>query len=216
MESLTAPGPWDAASMQAEYERSHAPRPPFPQPDGLQPRDCTACAYCGGVESIAGGRANRKCAQCASVAYCSKECQRKHWKAGHKAVCKVLAANRRSGSAGGGGSTGSAGSAGSGGGATAQATAADRRPDRQALANLAVAATQSEETVRRQLFLEVNSPQRKNGRAVDSPGAARWRAGSPPSLAETQRLRGIPWPGKNAKTGAAARRFHIALLLDQC
>jgi hypothetical protein len=31
---------------------------------------------------------NRKCARCKNVVYCSAECQKKHWKEGHKKVCK--------------------------------------------------------------------------------------------------------------------------------
>jgi hypothetical protein len=34
----------------------------------------------------------RKCAQCLGVLYCSRECQVKHWKDGHKQHCKEIAA----------------------------------------------------------------------------------------------------------------------------
>jgi tetratricopeptide (TPR) repeat protein len=34
------------------------------------------------------------CARCHLVYYCSAECQGKHWKQGHKAVCKAVAATR--------------------------------------------------------------------------------------------------------------------------
>jgi hypothetical protein len=34
----------------------------------------------------------RKCAQCLGVLYCSRECQAKHWKEGHKQHCKEIAA----------------------------------------------------------------------------------------------------------------------------
>ncbi|KAI8363930.1 hypothetical protein BD560DRAFT_455465 [Blakeslea trispora] len=30
----------------------------------------------------------KRCGRCQRVAYCSRECQKEHWKAGHKAVCK--------------------------------------------------------------------------------------------------------------------------------
>ncbi|KAG5180246.1 hypothetical protein JKP88DRAFT_324193 [Tribonema minus] len=53
-----------------------------------------------------------KCGGCGLVAYCSRDCQRQHWKKCHKAVCKVLAA--KAGNHSGhsrGGSTGSGGSA---------------------------------------------------------------------------------------------------------
>lgn len=33
-----------------------------------------------------------KCTQCQSVAYCSRNCQKKHWKAGHREACKAQAA----------------------------------------------------------------------------------------------------------------------------
>jgi hypothetical protein len=65
--------------------------------------------YCAGVEPYEGPAVNssssdgtgepcvrcgqrfpklKVCAQCKTVAYCSRECQLAHWKAGHKAVCK--------------------------------------------------------------------------------------------------------------------------------
>jgi hypothetical protein len=34
----------------------------------------------------------RKCGQCLGVLYCSRECQVKHWKEGHKQHCKEIAA----------------------------------------------------------------------------------------------------------------------------
>ncbi|GFH50004.1 peptidase C19, ubiquitin carboxyl-terminal hydrolase 2 [Chaetoceros tenuissimus] len=46
--------------------------------------DYPSCDYCG--EEFAG---KLFCSQCRSAYYCSKECQKKHWKApnGHKANC---------------------------------------------------------------------------------------------------------------------------------
>jgi hypothetical protein len=32
----------------------------------------------------------KKCSQCKSVQYCSKECQAADWRAGHKVECKIL------------------------------------------------------------------------------------------------------------------------------
>jgi hypothetical protein len=40
------------------------------------------CAHCGNVENP------YTCALCKVACYCSKDCQRKDWKAGHKKVCK--------------------------------------------------------------------------------------------------------------------------------
>ena len=47
------------------------------------------CAQCGHL----GGDQLALCGQCRVVRYCSKECQRKHWKGGHKAACKAVCAN---------------------------------------------------------------------------------------------------------------------------
>ncbi|PRW56533.1 Zinc finger MYND domain-containing 10 [Chlorella sorokiniana] len=38
----------------------------------------------------------KKCSKCSAVAYCSRECQVRHWQeGGHKAECSRLAAERR-------------------------------------------------------------------------------------------------------------------------
>jgi hypothetical protein len=37
-----------------------------------------------------------KCSACGCVSYCSSACQKSDWKAGHKQVCKELAASRAS------------------------------------------------------------------------------------------------------------------------
>ena len=44
---------------------------------------CVAC----GAASGSGGTALKSCDRCKRVSYCGKECQRAHWKAGHKAAC---------------------------------------------------------------------------------------------------------------------------------
>ena len=41
------------------------------------------------------GLGTARCSRCRSVAYCSPECQRAHWKAGHKTECKRLRAAAR-------------------------------------------------------------------------------------------------------------------------
>ena len=120
--------------------------------------DCNACAYCGVIASSGNDKKSptrvSKCGGCQSVAYCSKQCQKKHWKQ-HKGICKMLNAQRTPPDKGGGGRSASA------------------EKHERALDNLAVAAARSQHTVRRQLFLEVNSPKRKGRGSVDSPARAR-------------------------------------------
>ena len=51
---------------------------------------CTHCAQCGKAESELGPGAAvalQLCGQCKQVAYCSRPCQKKHWKGGHKQLC---------------------------------------------------------------------------------------------------------------------------------
>ena len=51
----------------------------------------TRCANCG-VSATQLAKDDKKllnCSQCRSVRYCSRECQRAHWRAGHKAECKA-------------------------------------------------------------------------------------------------------------------------------
>ena len=44
------------------------------------------CTFCGkNPEAVS--KKLQKCSKCRSVWYCSKECQAKHWKGGHKAMC---------------------------------------------------------------------------------------------------------------------------------
>ena len=47
-----------------------------------------ACAACGSAD------ATLRCSACKAARYCSKECQKAHWK-GHKAVCKQLRAEKQ-------------------------------------------------------------------------------------------------------------------------
>lgn len=56
----------------------------------LAPVETTAdstCAFCGPCETKTFALL---CGRCSSVKYCSKDCQRKHWKAGHKQECDDL------------------------------------------------------------------------------------------------------------------------------
>merc|ERR1712096_261091 len=48
------------------------------------------CFGCGMPEGTNGMKLHH-CAGCAAAVYCSKECQKKHWKAGHKLDCKKTA-----------------------------------------------------------------------------------------------------------------------------
>jgi MYND finger len=52
----------------------------------LNPDQCAVC----GKKTAVGGGGLMKCAACKKVAYCSKDCQTKDWKGGHKAICKEL------------------------------------------------------------------------------------------------------------------------------
>mmetsp|Transcript_52007 Transcript_52007/g.153475 ORF Transcript_52007/g.153475 Transcript_52007/m.153475 type:complete len:180 (-) Transcript_52007:114-653(-) len=49
------------------------------------------CAGCGKTASQAevDGKPLKQCARCKAVAYCSQDCQRRDWKAGHKRVCQM-------------------------------------------------------------------------------------------------------------------------------
>lgn len=52
------------------------------------------CAKCGKhAKRAAGGKLSR-CSGCGSAWYCCKECQKAHWKSGHKKVCAKLAKER--------------------------------------------------------------------------------------------------------------------------
>jgi hypothetical protein len=64
--------------------------------------DTTTCANCGASESSS--TPLKACGQCQVTFYCSKECQLKHWKSGHKQTCssnKVATLNSQNGGGGG-------------------------------------------------------------------------------------------------------------------
>ena len=48
----------------------------------------TSCEVCGTSDA-------KRCVRCFEVAYCSKECQKKDWDAGHKVMCKIAQETRR-------------------------------------------------------------------------------------------------------------------------
>merc|ERR1712232_153069 len=50
-----------------------------------------ACGYCG-LDYVDSSRTPslKKCSRCMSIAYCSQECQRSHWKT-HKPTCSIKA-----------------------------------------------------------------------------------------------------------------------------
>ena len=62
-----------------------ASRNAFPKKKDPAP-DAQTCAHCLAVLGRA-GVAILKCAKCGLVAYCSKDCQRAHWKVNHKSFC---------------------------------------------------------------------------------------------------------------------------------
>lgn len=47
--------------------------------------DLRTCAFCGKA-----GDNLKRCARCGLVAYCDRKCQKKHYRRGHKKVCKLL------------------------------------------------------------------------------------------------------------------------------
>lgn len=48
----------------------------------------SACDHCGAARGGA-GKALHKCGRCGLAHYCSKECQRAQWKAGHRTACRA-------------------------------------------------------------------------------------------------------------------------------
>ena len=54
----------------------------------IGPAQATAGAVCWYARCRAGLKKPLVCSQCKAAAYCSKDCQVKDWKAGHKQACK--------------------------------------------------------------------------------------------------------------------------------
>jgi hypothetical protein len=55
-----------------------------------QARFVTPCSGCG-ASNPEGAPAFKRCAACQAVAYCTRECQKAHWKKAHKRECATLA-----------------------------------------------------------------------------------------------------------------------------
>lgn len=53
-------------------------------PENVRHKQCSN-TYCTKTEENKGDF--KKCGRCQRVSYCSRECQKEHWKAGHKVVC---------------------------------------------------------------------------------------------------------------------------------
>ena len=53
-----------------------------------------ACINCGKFEEKEGGRKHNQCSACMNALYCSKECQKLHWKH-HKADCKAYSKSKK-------------------------------------------------------------------------------------------------------------------------
>ena len=86
------------AKEEASAERVRESMRDAASPDGPDPR-AQRCVVCGATEAKAkpaktGREKLMQCGRCKTPRYCSPACQRAHWKAGHKGVCKTLAAQR--------------------------------------------------------------------------------------------------------------------------
>ncbi len=86
-----------AGSLRLPVAPSGAPPPPLALPpcrQGALPR-LRVCGnpHCGNfAEESEGWLPLKQCGGCRAVRYCCADCQRAHWRAGHKAACKLIAA----------------------------------------------------------------------------------------------------------------------------
>ncbi len=86
-----------AGSLRLPVAPSGAPPPPLALPpcrQGALPR-LRVCGnpHCGNfAEESEGWLPLKQCGGCRAVRYCCADCQRAHWRAGHKAECKLIAA----------------------------------------------------------------------------------------------------------------------------
>jgi MYND finger len=63
-------------------------------PTGTSGGRLAICDGCGTLERKVGNLKN--CGKCRQTRYCSRDCQLKHWKQGHKKKCAMLAASAAS------------------------------------------------------------------------------------------------------------------------
>ena len=64
---------------------------PDASPTAAAPPSPDRCTHCGAwaADLAREDRKLRKCSRCQRVRYCGRECQRAHWRAGHKAECRA-------------------------------------------------------------------------------------------------------------------------------
>eukprot|EP00984_Skeletonema_dohrnii_P006023 scaffold2130_cov106-Skeletonema_dohrnii-CCMP3373.AAC.10 len=80
-----------AGSTAELVEKITTPHPGNPLVSGLK---CEGC----GISQEDAEKALLQCARCHQVCYCSRECQKSHWKESHKNICaKVTAADKEEG-----------------------------------------------------------------------------------------------------------------------
>ena len=82
-----------SVAQQRQQQQQQNPHPPLPSIEWTlctelgyvneTPTQEAVCFWCGNAE-----KALSKCAKCRVASYCSRECQIKDWKAGHKHSCK--------------------------------------------------------------------------------------------------------------------------------
>jgi len=64
---------------------------PDASPTAAAPPSPDRCTHCGAsaADLARDDRKLRRCSRCQRVRYCGRECQRAHWRAGHKAECRA-------------------------------------------------------------------------------------------------------------------------------
>jgi len=88
-EEPCAPLEGSGSKTLAEEEQQHQEKEHEPQQQQTSPNEAPLdrCAHCGTCENHA---FTLLCGRCGTTKYCSKECQRAHWKSGHKGECDKL------------------------------------------------------------------------------------------------------------------------------